>query len=102
MPRLAQVMWLLDHLDDVESDLSAFHRIDDMGEMDSTRFFRFAFRLPAYGGVMQARAMAEERGSSGQPGTAREPEVVLAGSTSDLERMALLAPDLVEVSRAGG
>lgn len=47
---------MLDHLDDIESDLSAIHRIDDMWSMEAGRFFRFARRLPAYKGAMRAVA----------------------------------------------
>jgi len=47
---------VLDHLSDVESDLSAIHRIDDMWGMDAAKFFRFARRLPAYQGAIRAKA----------------------------------------------
>jgi hypothetical protein len=50
---------VLKHLDDIESDLSAFHRIDDMWAMEAGRFFRLAYRLPAYQGAMRARAEAQ-------------------------------------------
>lgn len=50
---------MLEHLADLESDFSALHRIDDMGELPSDRFFRMAYRLAAYGGVMAARQAAE-------------------------------------------
>jgi hypothetical protein len=51
---------VLKHLDDIESDLSAFHRIDNMWEMEAGRFFRLAYRLPAYQGAMRARAEHQE------------------------------------------
>lgn len=47
---------MLDYIDDIESDLSAIHRIDDMWGMEAPRFFRYAKRLPAYHGAMRARA----------------------------------------------
>ena len=53
--------WCLDHLDDIESDLSAIHRIDDMWAMDGPRFHRFARRLPAYRGAMRAVAERQAR-----------------------------------------
>lgn len=53
-------MWVLGYLNDLESDFSAFHRVDDIYEMDGPRFFRLAVRLPAYDGVMRAR-LANER-----------------------------------------
>lgn len=48
---------MLGALDDVESDLSRFHRIDDMYAMASPRFFRFANRLIYYEGAVRAAMM---------------------------------------------
>lgn len=45
---------MIDHLTDIASDLSAFHRIDDLGEMEAAVFFALAYRLPAYRGAMAA------------------------------------------------
>lgn len=56
--RLYELLWLLDYLDDIESDLSVFHRVDDWRSMAGPRFFRLAVRLAAYNGVMHARALA--------------------------------------------
>jgi hypothetical protein len=56
---VAQVGWVLDYLDDIASDMSVFHRVDDIGEMDGPTFFKIAYRLSAYAGVMAARHMAE-------------------------------------------
>lgn len=53
-------MWVIDYLDDIESDMSVFHRISDMYAMPPVKFFRFALRLPAYKGVMRSRIEAEE------------------------------------------
>ena len=47
---------MLDHLDDIASDLSAFHRIDDMWQMDAQTFYRLVVRLPAYRGALRAEA----------------------------------------------
>lgn len=43
--------------------MSAIHRVDDIWSMPARRFFPLAWRLPAYEGVMRARALAEERES---------------------------------------
>jgi len=51
---------LLDILDDVASDLSAFHRVNDLTKLDSYALFRLAVRLPAYQGVLAARFAARE------------------------------------------
>lgn len=49
-------MWTLDYAEDIESDLSAIHRIDDPMTISGPRYFMLALRLTAYTGVMQARA----------------------------------------------
>lgn len=46
-------MWVLDFRDDVESDLSALHRVDDMDAMPARRFFALVNRLGAYPGAVQ-------------------------------------------------
>jgi hypothetical protein len=54
-------------MDDVESDLSAFHRIDDLATIDGPRFFRFALRLAAYTGALSARLYHEHKEREGTP-----------------------------------
>lgn len=62
-------MWTLDYEADIESDLSAFHRVDDPMALDGPRYFSLALRLTAYSGVMAARAekirQDEENGPHG-------------------------------------
>lgn len=73
-------MWVLDHLDDLESDLSRFHRVDDLHALDGPRFFRLAARVFAYGGVMAARLREQEGdidGAGPQAGAQRQREVSL-------------------------
>lgn len=48
-------------MDDIESDLSVFHRIDDPHLLDGPRYFRLVWRLAAYQGVMQARVNAQQQ-----------------------------------------
>lgn len=43
---------MLDCLDDIDSDMSAFHRIDKPRALPAERFFKLAVRLPAYGGAL--------------------------------------------------
>lgn len=57
-------MWVTDYETDIESDLSAFHRVDDLITMDGPRYFRLAPLLTAYAGVMQARAVEERQNST--------------------------------------
>jgi hypothetical protein len=45
-------------VEDIESDLSVFHRVDDLAGISVCRFFRLVTRLSAYGGVMTSRFAA--------------------------------------------
>jgi hypothetical protein len=54
-----------DYLPDIASDLSAFHGIDDAGEMEAAVFYMLAYRLPAYQGAMAAVVAQQRHGSSG-------------------------------------
>jgi hypothetical protein len=86
------VGWVLDHLDDIESDLSAIHRIEDMWGMEAGRFFRFAHRLPAYKGAMRAvaerLAHEEERRKEARGLTGREVVAVPAGELTAVPALA--------------
>lgn len=64
---IARTAWIVDYLDDVASDLSAFHRIDDPLAIDSVRFFQLATRVGAYAGAVQAIALEHEQQSSPSP-----------------------------------
>lgn len=65
-------MWVLDHMDDLESDFSVFHRVEDITALDGPRFFRLAHRIFAYAGVMAARLAEQEKDRSPAP-AARPP-----------------------------
>lgn len=54
-------------MDDIESDFSVFHRVDDIQELDGPRFFKFCIRLPAYQGIMQARITKEIEDAKNAP-----------------------------------
>lgn len=64
--RAYQIGWILAHLDDVASDMSVFHRVDDITELDGPTFFRLVWRLPAYSGVVRA-LVAEQREDPARP-----------------------------------
>lgn len=73
--------------DDIESDLSALHRIDGEGieQMESARFFRLAERLHTYPGAVAARfavlrAEGEQRGLSSPAAPAAAPSGGTYGS----------------------
>ncbi|MEU8920293.1 hypothetical protein AB0D10_05055 [Kitasatospora sp. NPDC048545] len=62
---------MLDHLDDLASDFSVFHRIPDVTVLDGPTFLRLAWRMPAYQGVMQARAAAYQEADTSAGATPR-------------------------------
>ena len=63
-------MWLPAHLADIESDMSAVHRVDDIYSMPAPKFFSLAWRLPHYQGVMRDRVIALQREQEDtQPGS---------------------------------
>lgn len=75
---------MLDHLDDIASDMSVFHRIDDVLAMDGPAFFKLAWRLPAYTGVMQARAIEESESSAPAQPAAQRPFTYGATARQDI------------------
>jgi hypothetical protein len=63
--RAGQLVWLLDHLDDLDADFRVFYRITGIGEeifgdLSGPRFFALAFRTIHYRGVMRDRVMSEQ------------------------------------------
>lgn len=60
MRRAQQIGWVLRHLDDLESDFSVFHRIDDMRAMPGPKFLKYAWRIAAYDGMMARRIEAQQ------------------------------------------
>lgn len=72
---------MLDHIDDIESDMSAIHRIGpadlwaDDYPLDARTFFKLARRLFAYKGVMRLRAEKEAHDRNPQ-GTAQSAQKV--------------------------
>lgn len=49
-------MWVLDFREDVESDFSVLHRVDDLDAMPAGRFFALVGKLGAYQGAVAALA----------------------------------------------
>jgi hypothetical protein len=56
-------MWLMEYLDDIESDFSAIHHLSpaDTEDMPAARWVAWAERLPAYEGATRAAIAAEMR-----------------------------------------
>jgi len=62
--------------------MSAIHRIDDIWSMNAERFYRLAYRLPAYQGVLRMIAenqANEEHRRNGGPVTALPGGAALPG-----------------------
>ncbi len=53
-------MWVVDNLEDVKSDMSAFHRVDDIHAIPASVFFPRAERLGAYPGIISYRAKVKQ------------------------------------------
>lgn len=58
-PILTVAEWVHAHLEDVASDLSVFHRVDDWQALPSAVYFERAARLSAYDGVIRRQLEAE-------------------------------------------
>jgi hypothetical protein len=71
--RVRQIGWTGAYLEDVRSDLSVLHRIDDLEAMPGPRVFAYVWRLTAYQGVITNmwRRQQAERGAGGQSGGKR-------------------------------
>lgn len=69
---MEQLRWVLDHLDDLASDFSVFHRIDDITTLPGPVFYRMAWRLPHYQGVMASRQMAAQQDGDEAPAPRRQ------------------------------
>jgi len=100
-------MWVVDHLEDLESDFSVFHRIDNIRTLDGPRFFRLALRIFAYDGVMAVRLAAQTEGTdTPAPDRGGTVDTALAGpipeggrarrGDMDVDELAAIAPGLFE------
>lgn len=61
MARVRELAWITEHEEDIDSDLSVFHRIDDPDELDGPRYFRLVERLKFYPGAVQNAALMERQ-----------------------------------------
>lgn len=98
---------MIDYLADLESDFSRFHRVDDIHELDGPRFFRMAWRISAYGGVMAMRLEAQQHDAGPYPAeTDRAPTVNRAAApdrTNVIELAAFMVsqPDVIDRVKVG-
>jgi ribonuclease BN (tRNA processing enzyme) len=87
-------MWVVDHLADIESDFSVFHRVDDPLALAGPEFFRKAYRLGAYSGVMAVRIAAQKdrsRPAESRIASGERPKQV------PLTELRAIHPDLIEM-----
>lgn len=96
---------MTEYVKDVESDLSVFHRVDDVDQLTIARYLDLAPRLGAYEGALRRRLAAPEPDAAPEVATVRgvplaagghgdtPPEVVAA-----LKRQALAARHGVDPS----
>jgi hypothetical protein len=49
------VSWVTEYVQDIESDLSVFHRVDDVDQLTIPRYLMLAPRLSAYDGALRAK-----------------------------------------------
>lgn len=89
----AELSWVWTHWEDVLSDLSVFHRVDDPGRLTIRRFRSLALRLPAYAGALRAALgaqTAEVASAAGTPARPVSPPVGGSGGDTPPELLAQL------------
>ena len=64
------MLWVLECLPEIESDMSVFHRIEDVYTMSAVTFFRRVELLPAYDGALTARLRREQSRTTQDSGAA--------------------------------
>jgi hypothetical protein len=78
-------LWMVDYRDEIDSDLSVFHRIDDPQGIPSSRYFRLAWHLASYDGAVAAAIRAEHQQDEPEEPDYQQPQAVrsvtLEGST---------------------
>lgn len=59
--RALEILWIDEYIEDIRSDLSVFHRVDDMDSMPALRFLAFVERLAHYDGAIRHGAIVAGR-----------------------------------------
>lgn len=105
--RLAEIGWVVEHLDDLQADFLAIWGIDlDVDEPPyAARFFAMCRRTFSYDGVMAARLAELERREPSQPAPRHAAHVPTWATASQhdrqvqevsLEQLARMHPDLID------
>lgn len=84
---MRELLWIDELWEDVVSDFSAIHRVDDPLSLPSPRFFSLAQRLPAYPGAVQAAMRVRIMDTQRQ----LQPEAAGAPMTEDVAAVAALS-----------
>lgn len=103
--RTGQLLWVLDHLDDLDADFLACYGIDLHDcDLAGPRFFALAHRVLAFGGVMSARAETEREEQDGpRPSPTQPAPTSSSGSGKEVTLTAfrVMFPGIVSSSEAG-
>lgn len=75
--RVRQISWVLGHLDNLRSDFSVLHRVDEIEQLPAPRFFAYCYRMSSYTGVM-AGVVARQIEARGSASRGRRREISLA------------------------
>jgi len=67
-------LWVLNYLEDIRSDFSVFHRVDEIEDVPADKFFPRVRRLVAYKGALRMTAEDEADKKDKSP-TGRERKV---------------------------
>lgn len=96
-------MQLLGYLREIESDLSVFHRIEEVREMPSRRFFALVPFLSSYQGAVAARLGREgaQREQPASPGVQPSSSPAVAPVASLAEIASIAGPSL-SIGTSGG
>lgn len=87
--RLSAVGWFFEHLDDVLSDMSVFHRVDELDDLPAAVFLPRMVRLTHYdGAVRHAMQRAHEQPVPAPATTSQaEPAPVRAHTADELKAL---------------
>lgn len=106
---MEELLWILDHLDDLDADFLAIYGLDlEQVEISARRYFALAHRLPAYQGVMAARVDEErdERPAARSTPTRTQTAAPQGSGSSETAEVSLTQfraqfPGLVSVAQGG-
>jgi hypothetical protein len=70
---MRDLVWLVAHWDDVVSDMSVFHRVDDVRSIPPAKLFMLADRLGAYRGAVHSAITREAQAAADGPRAAPAP-----------------------------